>query len=132
MHFHLLDAGGAFLLEYLILLFLALATLVEAIVMIIMKFNLAGKCFLDALLVNIASLLAGFFLFRYVERIGGDYGHESRRWLEILVMFLVTMVIEGPLLALLNKQKPARQVWLVTLVMNLVTYLLLIAFFNII
>ena len=129
MNFFLLDAGGVFLFEFVILLFLAVATVAEAIVMIVMKFNNAAKCFLDALLVNLASLAAGFFLLKFM---GTNKGREevSTSATGIFVMFLVTIAIEGLLLMLLNKNKTPRKVWLTNLAMNVVSYLLLLIFIS--
>ena len=61
MNVPLLDAGGVLLLGYVVILFLVTATVIEAFVMTFMKFNKVGKCFLDAVLLNITSLVIGYF-----------------------------------------------------------------------
>jgi hypothetical protein len=122
-----LDAGGAFLFEYVVLAFLAVATLAEAVVMILMKFNNAAKCFLDAFIVNLASLLAGYALLRFMQKSDGREEYTGQT-LELVVMFLVTIIIEGLLLMLLNKKKKPGETWLVTFTMNVVSYALLLVF----
>lgn len=130
MNFTLLDGGGAFLLGYLIILFLVAAIVSEAIVMILLKFNKAGKCFLDALLINIASLVAGYLLLDPVQNISDKFGSRLQIFAEILIMFLITLLIEAGLLMLLNKAKNSKQVWLTAFIMNLVSYLILWAFLS--
>ena len=129
MNLYILDAGAPFLLEFVMLIFLLLATLVEAIVLIIMKFNPPAKCFLDALLVNLGSLAAGYLLLNFVN-FEGRNAEGTDRWTELAVMFAVTVIVEGLLLMLLNRKKPAKAVWLGALAINVVSYILLAIFLN--
>ena len=129
MNFFILDAGAPFLLEFVMLIFLVLATVVEAIVLIIMKFNSPAKCFLDALLVNLGSLVAGYLLLNYVS-FEGRNAEGNDRWMELAVMFAVTVIVEGLLLMLLNRKKPVKSVWLGALAINVVSYILLAIFIS--
>ena len=128
MNVPLLDAGGVLLFGYVVILFLVTATVIEAFVMTFMKFNKVGKCFLDAVLLNITSLVIGYLLLGFAETISNKFGNTLQDFVMIMIMFLITMLIEGGLLLLLNRGKRAKQVWLTTFVMNLVSYLILWAF----
>ncbi|HYC40922.1 MAG TPA: hypothetical protein VEB63_10610 [Chitinophagaceae bacterium] len=124
MHFFLLDAGGAYLGYMLGLIFLGLATLLEAIVLLVMKFNNAARCFLDALVVNLVSLVAGYLLIRFALP-NSEISEGSGALQDLGIMFVATMIVEGSLLMLLNRSKTAGRVWTAALVMNVVTYILL-------
>lgn len=126
MQFFLLDGvGAAFLLVLfgLGLLFIIIAILVEAAVMLWMKYILTYKtAFIHSLTVNVVSLAAGFIL----SGANSDL-FQLNNMAGFGVMFAVTLLVEFLLLYFMNKTKPASQTALVCLVMNAVTYL--VAFF---
>ena len=124
MKYYLSDAGGAGLIFFVygvIVLFIVLAILLEAAVMIAMKYNIRfKKAALDSTIINVASLVVGFILLEYFEDFITSYTP-----LNFLILYIITVVIESWLLYLLNKTKPFKQTLKVTLVMNLISYLLL-------
>jgi hypothetical protein len=127
MQFHLLDAGLSLTFtDSIILLFVATAivAVVEALIMLPFKINKPGNIFLYSLLVNIASVAVGFAALSWFQE-----GITSRivTW---LLLFIVTVLVEGFLLFLLNKQKESKKVWMATIAMNIVTYVLLYVLFG--
>jgi hypothetical protein len=127
MNLYFLDAGGAgliYLVLGMIVLFMFLAILFEAIVMIVMKYNTRfGKTILDSLIVNIASLAVGFILMEYGNEFFSGYTVGS-----YFALYAVTVLVEAGVLYLLNKQKPIGKTFLVSVVMNIGSYLILFAF----
>ena len=123
MNFYLLDAAGAGLVLGFLVIFMLLAIFAEAITLLLLKYNNAGRCFLDALLVNIASLIVGFFIARY-NSTGLDMTENS--YLDLFLLFLITTVVEFAVLYLLNRKKPVSKTIIAAIAMNLVSYLLLI------
>ena len=125
MNLFLLDAGGAGLVFYfygLIVLFMLLTVMLELAVMILMKYNIRfKKAFLDSLIVNVASLAAGFILWKVFPGFFNGY-----TVLNFTVLYVITVLIEFGLLHLLNRKHKSIDTLKVTVVMNLVTYVLLI------
>ncbi len=124
--FYLLDAGGAALFYLLIgagLFFMLLAVLIEALMMLIMKYHTFRKAIVQSLVVNLVSMIGGFFLLQLewdwfnLDSIEGFIG-----------MFLITLLIEGFILWLFNKSTRISRTALVTLVMNIITYIVLFFF----
>lgn len=110
------SAGG---LGYIFYLVLAATILVEAGIMLGVKYNPFGKSLLHSFVVNAASVASGFLLFELVPDLFDPYKIPK-----LLGMFLVTVGIELPVLYLLNKQQSLRQTIRVCLLMNAVTYFL--------
>ena len=125
MKLYLLDAGGAGLVIGALILFIIIAIAVEAIVMLLMKYNKAGKVFLDSFLVNIASLAGGFILNSFT---GELFGFTTSPILNLVILYAITLVIEFPLLYLLNRKQPAGKTFLTCAVMNIVSYIILYLF----
>ena len=117
-----LDAGAAYLGQYIAVLSLIIITVLETVILILLRFNPLLKCLLHALLVNLASLGAGYLLLKFTSL--GDV-ETGEGWKVLILMFLVTVIIEAVLLALLNRGKPVRKILTATLAMNLISYLLL-------
>jgi hypothetical protein len=124
MNFQLLESDWAGLVYYiygLIILFMLLAALLETVVMILMKYNIRfKKAFLDSLIVNVVTLAIGFLILKTAL-------FNSYSVLNFFILYAITVAGEFPLLYLLNKKKPLLQTLKVVLLMNLVSYLLLIA-----
>jgi len=126
MKFFLLDGGGAGLLYiglFLLLVFTALAILLEALIMVMFKYNLFKKALGHSSVANLASLAAGFVLISSAEdvfNLDDLSGYAA--------FFGVTVAIELLILYLCNKQKPFQRTLLVCVVMNLVTYFFLYLF----
>ena len=125
MNVYFLDAGGAglyFLVIGLFILFMVLAILLEAAIMIWMKYNTSlKKTFLDSLIINIASLAAGFLLLNFFDTLG-NYTLSA-----LAILYAVTVIIETTILQLLNRKHKLSKTLLVSLLMNLVTYIILYA-----
>ena len=125
MNVYFLDAGGAglyFLVIGLFILFMVLAILLEAAIMIWMKYNTSlKKTFLDSLIINIASLAAGFLLLNFFDTLG-NYTLSA-----LAILYAVTVIIETTILQLLNRKHTLSKTLLVSLLMNLVTYIILYA-----
>jgi hypothetical protein len=128
LHLYLLDGGGAGLLFYglfLALLFTLVAILVEATIMTLFKYNPFSRSVGHSAIINIASLIVGFLLIAYstdifnLDKISG-----------FIAFYIATILVEFPILYLLNKQKPISKTLLVCIVMNLVTYIILYLFAN--
>ena len=125
MSLYFLDAGGAglyFLVIGLFIFFIVLAILLEAAIMIWMKYNTSlKKTFLDSLVINIASLAAGFALLNFFDTLG-YYTLPA-----LAILYAVTVIIETTILQLLNRKHKLSRTLLVSLLMNLVTYIILYA-----
>jgi len=48
--------------------------------------------------------------------------------LPLFIMFIATVLVEGLLIMLFNKTKPKSKIWLATVVMNVVSYVILFLF----
>lgn len=125
MHFFFLDvvdvvparsAGG---LDYSFYLVLAATILVEAGIMLGVKYNPFGKSLLHSFVANVASVATGFLLFELVPDLFDPYNIPK-----LLGMLLITVCIELPVLYLFNKQQSLRQTLRVCILMNAVTYFL--------
>jgi hypothetical protein len=112
------DTGGAFIGAGLVLAVLTLAiTGVESIVMLLLRWDRFGRCLWAAFLMNVASTIFGGVLIAYL-------GWASK-YIWLPVSFVLSVLIEGGVLMLM-KRGAARQNWRVSLVANLVSYLLII------
>ena len=119
MKIFLLDAGGAGLVVAVLLMFMFAAIVIEAITMLLMKYNKAGKAFLDSLVINLVSLGAGYIVLYFYTSLE----MTSNELLNLFLLFLLTVLIEGITLHLMNRSKPVNKTILVAFVINLITYL---------
>lgn len=127
MKFFLLDGGGAFLVISVLVIFMAVAIVLEALVLILFKIEKAGKAFLYSLVVNLASLGVGYVILPLLSQLFEDYS-TTGQVLQWLIIFAITVVVEGYLLILLSKMKPRKKLWTATFVMNLLSYAFLLFF----
>lgn len=125
MKIYLLDGAGAGLIFGFLIIFMIVAIVLEAIALLLLKYNGAGKSFLDAFLVNIASLAVGFLIVNFVPT-GLDFTNNI--YLDFFLIFLITVVAEFVVLHLLNRAKPMKKTLVAAVMINLVSYLLLIFF----
>lgn len=125
MHFFFLDvvdvvparnAEGLPLVFYFIV---AATILIEAVIMLLIRYNGFGKSILHSFLVNVASVTAGFLLFELAPGL-----FEPGHLLKFLGLLFITIIIEAPVLYLLNKIKTLHQTAGVCILMNIVTYFL--------
>lgn len=123
MTLYLLDAGGAglyFIVIGLFILFMVLAILIEAGIMMAMKYNGSfKKTFIDSVIINIASLAVGFALLQFFEELG------YYTLVTLAILYGITVIVETSILKLLNKQHTLGKTVQVSMVMNLVTYIIL-------
>jgi hypothetical protein len=119
MKLFLLDAGGAGLVVFVLLFFMFAAIVTEAVIILLMKYNNAGKAFLDSLVINLVSLGAGYVVLYFYSSLD-LYTNEL---LNLFLLYLLTVLIEGITLYLLNRNKPLNKTILVAIVINLITYL---------
>lgn len=126
-----LDAGGPLLLVGVFgvigLALLPVIIVIEAVVMLLMKWGRIGRTLLDALIMNAASSLLGLlaacgFLFN-APRMG-----VPEVILFLIATWAVSVVSEGAVLTLL-KRHPRRKTWVTVLVANTVSYLAMLALF---
>jgi hypothetical protein len=120
MNFYLMDAGGAGLVFFVMIIFMIAAVVVEGLGMIIMKYNSPGKSFLDALIINLVSLGIGYLL-SSVYTIELTYNDV----INLFILYLLTVAVEFAVLYFLNKTKPPKQTLIVTAVINVATYIIL-------
>jgi len=127
MYFHLLDAGFDIGLGDVILVLLVIPLgiiFLEAIIMKWLKFNSSfGKCFLDSFLANLATVVIGYLMTTFItSKISVGSGNVPG----ILVAFILSFIVEGLLLFVLNQKKPQKMIWQTSFIMNLASYLALI------
>lgn len=104
---------------YRFLLVVALTVITEAVVMTLFRYNRFVKSMGHSVLVNGISLALGFALIEWAP--GLFYtGNISN----LLLLFLVTLLAETPVLYLLNRIKPPGETIRISLLMNLLTYIL--------
>jgi len=123
MKYYLLDAGGAGLILGLLVIFMLAAIFLEGLTLLLLKYNNAGRSFLDALVINLASLGVGYLIVSFTPT-GLDF--TNNLYLDFFLIFLVTVVVEFIVLYLLNQKKPVKKTFIAATVINLVSYLLLI------
>ena len=119
MNLFILDAGGAGLVLFMLLGFMFLAILIEAIMMMLLKYNKPGKTLLDSLVINLVSLGVGYLIIYSL----GSLDFTDNEYLNLFVLYLLTVLIEGICLYLLNRTKPLNKTLLTVFVINIITYL---------
>ena len=123
MKYYLLDAGGAGLILGLLVIFMLAAVFLEGLTLLLLKYNNAGRSFLDALVINLASLGVGYLIVSFTPT-GLDF--TDNLYLDFFLIFLITVIVEFIVLYLLNQKKPVKKTFIAATVINLVSYLLLI------
>ena len=124
MRIYLLDGAAAGLILALLMIFMLAAIVLEGLTLLLLKYNKAGRAFLDSFVVNIASLAFGFLLL--TTRFGLEF--TSNDYLDFFLIFVITVVVEFIVLYLMNRQKPVKKTLVAAIVINLVSYSLLIIF----
>lgn len=111
------DAGAYDKGLWVFIAVIVLTILVEMFMMHLLKFNAWKKCLLDAAVVNILSMVAGMLLVQLVPELFNNIS-----FVNLLKLFGVTLLIETPVLFLLNREKTFRNTAMTSLTMNLVSY----------
>lgn len=104
---------------YRFLLVVALTVITEAVIMNLSRYNRFIKSLGHSVLVNGISLALGFALIEWAPGL-----FEVGNMRNLLVLFLITLLAETPVLYLLNRIKPPGITIRVSLLMNLLTYIL--------
>ncbi|HSU27032.1 MAG TPA: hypothetical protein VLJ68_01545 [Chitinophagaceae bacterium] len=126
MNYTILDASLAGLFELILVVTLLVITVVEWIVMLLMKFSTPGKSLLYSFLANLASLAAGYIFSRFSI----DIGLAGENYSGLLIGYVVSVVIEALLIQAISKGIAPKKVWLTSVVMNTVTYIGLFIILN--
>lgn len=112
----MLIVAAVFSLGALIVLTLFI-TIVESVVMLLLKWGMFRRILWASLLMNVTSTIFGGVLIAL--------GLFSDSYIWLAVAFVLSVLIEGGVLMLM-KRGAARQNWIASLVANLVSYLLII------
>lgn len=120
---HFLDVASASTIGIGLLVLLIAITLVEAIVMLLFKVNNFGKCLLDSFVANLVSMLAGYLISYALYDVSYDGGNG---YTGLLIAFLLSVLIEGLVVKLMNGRLSHGKIWPAVIVMNLVSYIGLI------
>ena len=122
MPVYFLDAGGALLPIMFIGAFMIVVVAVETAIMMAFRLGFFGRLFLHSLLINTVTLIIGYGMTTFFDDLESP---ELPVWKRLGLFFLVTILLEGVLLGLLNKKISRRRLWLAVLVMNIVSYAIL-------
>jgi len=125
-NFILLDAGGALIiLPFYFILHLITTVFIEGSVLYLFKYKTYNKCLTDAFQVNLYSLIIGLFLMRPVSSFVYYLCKGNNLYFTLFLYYLITILIEGLTLKLLNKTFPLIKLIAADLLMNLITYITL-------
>ena len=122
MPFYFIDTAAAALLMFPLIGFIIVCGFMEGLIIYLFKIRKYWPAVAIALLINVASLIAGFILMPSLKYYDADAGSLIEF---LLITYAVTIVIEGLLLKVLNQSKSWKSIIGATLVMNLITYLIL-------
>lgn len=128
MQLILLNAGGAGLWAiglFIVFIYTCLVTLIEAGIMSAFRYNVFKKSLKDSISANITSTVIGLILILFYSDL-----FQLVDWSGYVAFFVVTIIVEGFVLWLRNKQSFLKTM-LVCLGMNIVTYPILYLFANI-
>ena len=121
MNFYLLDAAAPGLIFGVMIIFMIVIIVLEAVTMMIMKYNKAGKAFLDSFLINLVSMGVGFLILFSDSSL---FEITDNAIVGLAILFLITVVIEFLILYLLNRKLSVQKTLIASVVINLVSYLL--------
>ena len=110
------EANGPGLSFYLLL---GITILAEAALMRVLKYQQRGPALFHSLLANLVSLATGFLLIEWIP--GLFFPNEL---LNLAALWLITVLIETPVLYLLNRQKKLTSTIKVSVLINLLSYFL--------
>ena len=110
------EANGPGLSFYLLL---GITILAEAALMRVLKYQQWGPALFHSLLANLVSLATGFLLIEWIP--GLFFPNEL---LNLAALWLITVLIETPVLYLLNRQKKLTSTIKVSVLINLLSYFL--------
>jgi hypothetical protein len=120
----LLDSSSALLFFTPLVIIVVMSFFIEAIVMKLLNFNRFGKSLADSVIVNIVSLLLGFLLIGVLAdlKVGQI---EIPLYFTFMGIYLVTLLVEGIVLKVLNRIRSWHKIFTVSAIMNLFSWALL-------
>ena len=121
---YLMDVAGAGLVLIPLLFFMVVCGLLEGMVIYLFRIRRYPVAIGHALVVNIVSLLAGYLLWPLISRIGLDLGSKRLQLPTLAFLWLLTVLIEAPVLKLLNRAQAWERVFMASIVMNFLSYLI--------
>ena len=108
-----------------LIVFMAIAVVAEAFVMLLMKYNVAGKALLDSFIVNIASLIVGYLLYGIT---GSLFYITDSLILNWLLLYALTVLVEFCILNWLSRSRPRNKTLATSAMTNVASYLILYIF----
>ena len=117
------DAGVSPGLDWTLILILSGTIMVEALVMLLLKYNPFKKALFDSFLINIASIAIGYMLLKNAPRLFNSYNIPG-----LIKLLVITIAAEFGVLYLLNRKYPAMQTFKTSVAINAVTYVLFFLF----
>lgn len=131
MNLHLLYFDDPFLGGMSLVAYFILTVLIEWAVLLLFKINKPGILFAYSFIVNMVTLGLGYVALPLVDGIGSGFSSSGLvlRW---IFVYAITVLIEGFLLILLNRQKGKgrEKIWIASIVMNLASYFILHTIFG--
>ncbi len=127
MKFYFLDGVAAGFVFGAMIVFMIIIIVLEAVTMLLMKYNKAGKAFLDSLLINLVSLGAGFAIL-FLD--AGSFLVTESSLVNVLILFGITVIVEFGILYLLNRKTALQKTLLAAAVINVVSYSLYFILFG--
>jgi len=126
LNFILLDAGGAliFIIPLLFVIHISTTLLIEGGVLYWFKYGKLKKCFFDAFVANLASLILGLLFHESMRNMADALTKDDYLYNVVLLALFygLTVFVEGCVLVMLRKNIPGLKLVLAVLLMNLITY----------
>src|ERR1044071_10215760 len=99
--------------------FAVASILVEALVLLLFRLNGFGKCLLDSLMANIGFFLLAVLLVLAFNK--SEFEGVSQTT-ELFVLYVITVLLEGWIIKLLNAKLGWGRILVASLIMNLVSF----------
>lgn len=115
------------LIVVLVLAYIVVFIVLEALVLALFRINGFGKSLWQSAVVNLASLAMVYLVWPLISSMDID---EDKVFPLLPILFLMNLLTEGTLLLLLNKRASWRRVMLAVAVMNAVSYACLYLLFS--
>lgn len=106
---------------WFLLVLLLVVIVIEAIIILLFKISKFGKSLLNSSIVNVGSTVIGYLLINKLDLFSEKIS-SSQEW---LIFYGATVLIEGLLMMLLYRNATKGKLWLITVVMNLASYIFL-------
>ena len=117
------DAGISSSFDWALIIVVGITILIEAIIMLLLKYNLFKKALLDSFLINIASLAIGYVLLKIAPNLFNSYDIPG-----LIKLLVITIAAEFGVLYLLNRKYSAMRTFKTSIIINAVTYILFFLF----